>query len=56
MAIFIFRCPHTGWNVQAHTEDNDKNGHVFETITCIACEQLHLVNSETGKVAGEDDD
>ena len=27
----------------------------FEAITCIACEQLHLVNPETGKVAGEDD-
>jgi hypothetical protein len=55
MATFIFRCPCTGWNVQAHTEDNDKKGQTFEVVTCIACQQLHLVNPETGKVAGEDD-
>jgi hypothetical protein len=56
MATFIFRCPCTGCNVQAHTEDNDKEGQTFETIACIACQQLHLVNPQTGKVAGEDDD
>jgi hypothetical protein len=55
MATFIFRCPCTGWNVQAHTEDNDNKGQTFEVITCIACQRLHLVNPETGKVAGEDD-
>ena len=55
MANFIFRCPCTAWNVQAHTEDNDDKGQTFEVITCIACQQLHLVNPETGKVAGEDD-
>ena len=51
MARFIFRCPCTGWNVQAHTEDNDKKGQTFETIACIACQQLHLVNPQTGMVA-----
>ena len=56
MATFIFRCPCTGWNVQAHTEDNDKKGQTFETIACIACQQLHVVNPQTGMVAGEDDD
>jgi hypothetical protein len=56
MATFIFRCPCTGWNVQSHTEDNGKNGNTFQAIACIACQQLHLVNPETGKVAGEDND
>jgi hypothetical protein len=56
MATFIFRCPCTGWNVQAHTEDSGKNGNTFEAIACIACQQLHLVNPETGRVAGEDND
>jgi len=56
MTTFIFRCPCTGWNVQAHTEDNCKSSNTFEVIACIACQQLHLVNPETSRVAGEDDD
>jgi hypothetical protein len=42
MATFIYRCPSTGWNVQAHTED-DQKGQAFEVITCIACQRRRKV-------------
>jgi hypothetical protein len=29
---------------------------VFQTLTCIACLQVHLVNPTTGKVLGSDDE
>ncbi|MGB7618672.1 MAG: hypothetical protein WBM06_17100 [Pseudolabrys sp.] len=53
MPAFIFRCPHTGLNVQGHVEDDDKGGHAFEAITCMACGEVHLVDAITGKLLGE---
>ncbi|MGA9080927.1 MAG: hypothetical protein WB390_00605 [Pseudolabrys sp.] len=55
MPAFIFRCPHTGLNVQGHVEDDDKGGHAFEAITCTACGEVHLVDAITGKLLGEGD-
>jgi hypothetical protein len=57
MGAFIYRCPTMGLKVQgwfadevAHDED------AYETMTCLACNRVHLVNRATGKVLGNDDE
>ena len=45
-----FRCPHTGLNVQGHTEDDGDRGVTFEAITCTACGGVHLVDPKPGRV------
>jgi hypothetical protein len=57
MTLFIYRCPATNLDVQARTADNpahDQAAGVYETVTCIACTRVHLVDSKTGKVLGTD--
>jgi hypothetical protein len=55
MATFLYRCPNTGFQVQGYTpeqiSDDDSS---FETVTCLACQQVHLVRPASGKVLGED--
>jgi hypothetical protein len=57
MAPFIFRCPNTGYNVQGLAPDNGaKNGlENYESVTCLACQQIHYVNPKTGKMLGTRD-
>ncbi len=55
MITFIFRCPHTGFNVQGHTKDERDKGYVFEAVVCTACQRVHWVNTKTGKLLDEDD-
>ncbi len=54
---FLYRCPVTGYRVQGFVADNptEKNGHVYEPVTCVICKRIHLVDPKTGKVAGSDD-
>jgi hypothetical protein len=54
---FLYRCPITGYKVQGFTADNpaEKNGHVYEALTCVVCKRIHLVDPKTGKVAGSGD-
>lgn len=57
MATVLFRCPNTGLQIQGSIAEDpicfdDKN---YETVSCSACQQIHLVNPKTGKVIGEDD-
>lgn len=60
MALFVYRCPNTGLNVQGFDvqgfaaddptkEDDDST---FKAVTCTVCTRVHLVNPKTGKVAG----
>jgi len=51
---FLYRCPVTGYRVQGFVADNpsEKNGHVYEPLTCVVCKRIHLVDPKTGKVAG----
>ena len=54
MAPFLFRCPTTGSNVQgwiAEAVEND-DSEKYEAVTCLACQQLHLVSPKTGKALG----
>jgi hypothetical protein len=58
MPTFIFRCPNTGLIVQGWSAEEipDDEPDTYETITCTACGQLHLVNRGTGRVLGDERD
>ena len=56
MATFLYRCPNTGFRVQGYTpEKTSGDDDAYETVTCLACQRVHLVNPATGKVMGEDE-
>jgi hypothetical protein len=54
MATFVYRCPTTGMNVQGWLADDpsEHEGEVYETITCVACTRVHLINRSAGRVLG----
>jgi hypothetical protein len=56
MATVVYRCPTTGLNVQGWLSDGPPDGEreVYETVKCLACTQVHLVNRSTGRVLGGD--
>ncbi len=57
MAPFLYRCPNTGLRVQGFVaEDVPDDADTYESVTCLACQQVHLVNPATGKVLGEADE
>ena len=56
MPPFLYRCPNTGYNVQALAADDPEEDDTFVQVTCLACAQLHLVNPKTGKVLGAEDE
>ncbi len=55
MPSFIYRCPNTGLRVHGFVAD-DATDDAFESVTCIACARVHLVNPATGKVLGINDE
>jgi len=57
VAPFLYRCPNTGYRVQGFAaEDASADPKSYQAITCLACQQTHLVNPTTGKVLrGEDE-
>ena len=59
MATRVFLCPHTGQRVQGWFADDgseDASGETYEGVSCLACNQLHMVNRRTGKVLGADEE
>ncbi len=59
MRTFIYRCPRTGLNVQGWFADepfvhDDRTSADYETVTCLACTGVHLVNRSTGKLMGHE--
>jgi hypothetical protein len=59
MVTVIFRCPRLGLRVQgwfADNESEDSEGVTYQSMTCLACRQMHLVNPRSGKVLGDDDE
>jgi hypothetical protein len=57
MAAFIHRCPTTGQKVQGWlADDGFDDRECYETVTCAACRQVHLVNPKTGKTLGFDEE
>ena len=56
MAAFIYRCPNTGLRIQAwEAEEVTEDENTYQPVTCVMCQQVHLVNPFTGKVLGHDD-
>jgi hypothetical protein len=61
MAVFLYRRPNTGQQVQGWiaddpTEDDpDDDGDTYRSLVCLACTSVHLVNPRTGKVLGSVD-
>ena len=56
MIPFLFRCPNTGLNVQGWAAEAVENGETYEAVSCLACQQVHLVNPKTEKALGADED
>jgi hypothetical protein len=52
---FLYRCPTTGHKVQgvirAPAPDDTST---YESVACVACSRVHLVNPSNGHVAGRD--
>jgi hypothetical protein len=56
MVAFLYHCPNTGQLVQGWSADEfPANADSYESVTCIACTQLHFVNLATGRVLGSQD-
>ena len=57
MPPFMYRCPNMGRRVQGFTaEQIVDDANTYELVTCLMCQQVHLVNLATGKVLGEEDE
>ena len=56
MASFVFRCPNTRLNVQGFIADDPADAEAFEPVICTACTRVHLVDSKTGRVLGDEDE
>jgi hypothetical protein len=57
MADFIiFRCPHTGMNVQTDLlkQEIKEGERRYEAIACPACAKLHFINRANGRALGSD--
>jgi hypothetical protein len=52
-AVFIYRCPTMGLNVQGWLTDapssENSSRTTYETVICMAYTKVHLVNPKTGK-------
>lgn len=57
MPPFLFRCPftrsRTGFIAEEIPGDDPDT---YEEVICLACGQVHLVNSKTGRTVGEKDE
>ncbi len=53
MAPFLFRCPNTGLHVQGWVADDgsEDTDETYETVSCGACLQVHLVSPRTCRSA-----
>jgi hypothetical protein len=53
MALILFRCPYTAFNVQQWLDDEPVPNSGYEAITCPACSRLHFVDRTTEKLLGD---
>jgi hypothetical protein len=58
MPPFLFQCPHTGLRVQGWTdvEESEWSDDIYDSVGCLACGGVHLVNLRTGKRGIEKDE
>ncbi len=53
-ALIIFRCPHTGMDVQTSLEKGERDPiRAYEAISCPACTRIHFINVTTGAVLSQ---
>jgi len=53
---FLYRCPNTGKTVQGWSAEEVSDQHdddAYQSVDCLACTGIHLINIKTGKVLGE---
>jgi hypothetical protein len=59
MPALRYRCPKLGTFVEVWRELNHEDGKAadgaFDTVQCRACGGIHLVDPNTGRVAGADE-
>ena len=55
MAGFSFLCPYACVHVHAWTKAEDSENSRYETVTCAACQRVHLVNAKSGHVIGQEE-
>jgi hypothetical protein len=55
MIPFLYDCPITSQKVQSWLSYDpfEQGENTYESVTCIACRQTHLVNPKTGKAIGD---
>ena len=59
MVTFLYRCPNTGQRVRGVADDpaeGDERAAKYLPVNCTACGRVHLVNPETGRVLGQNND
>jgi hypothetical protein len=51
----VFLCPNTGARVQGWFADNGSkdSDDTYQSVNCLACQRVHLVNPATGKVGAQ---
>jgi len=50
---FTYRCPNTGYYVQDNASTKSSDG-ARETVACIICGGVHLIDLSTGKMLDEE--
>jgi hypothetical protein len=56
---FLYRCPDTGRTVQgwsAEEVSDQDHDNAYQSVECLACTRVHLINLKTGKVLGEQEE
>jgi hypothetical protein len=56
MPSILFKCPFTREYVTGWVADDPADSDKFETIKCLSCARVHVVNPKTGKVLGTNDE
>jgi hypothetical protein len=57
MGTFLYRCPRTSRNVQGWVADDPATSRdTYRSVDCPACGLVHLVNPESGKTIGGEDE
>jgi hypothetical protein len=54
---FLFCCPITGLMVQGDTNaptPDEGEPPRYESVTCLACQYVHIVNPHTGRLLSDD--
>jgi hypothetical protein len=57
MGAILYRCPIAGVQVQGWLADDapeNGKGEIYQSMACLACRRLHLVNCRTGRILGDD--